>query len=1007
MTGPPAAADAGRYDAFLSYAREDSDFAVHTLHAGLSSRGLDVWLDREDILGGALWRERVWRGIEACKAFLFVMSPDSVASDACRAELELAVAAHKRIVPIVYRDVEEPEVLPALAEPEWIFLRKEDNQSHGIDQLVEALETDLDWRDQHTRLAGRAREWLDGGRDRSFLLRGRDLRAAEAWAAQQGGHRERPTTEQVEYIARSRQAAGRRARALVGALAAGLVIAIGLGVLALIQRNQAVANQAAAQSEADANAAQLELAVDPGKAVADALNAVRERDTFSADLILRKAVAEDQFRGLLLGQTGVRALAFDPADSDLLISGANDGTVRVWNAATDRSEAVLPGPTGERGLQVDDLAFSSDGSLIAAAYNDGTVRVWKRQGFDLAFPALVVDRAAAVNQISFNPKAPELLATSGNGQAYVYSIQTGKLINKIAPPLGGGAAIVGSYSPDGTRVLLSYQDGLVVLHLSGGPVVTLGAQGSTVNEAAFSPDGQRIVVALKDGTTQLATGTGQLVADLHVSHGVTVSGGFGKAAESAAFSPDGALAAVGYSDGEVGIFNGRSGAFENLIRTGLSTIPRVRFSPVGTFLATEADDGTIRVWNPLSGEQLSLLTHGLKPLASLAYSADGSLLAAGETAGGVDVWEPLPGRVLAHYRPVASAAFSPDGKFLVLAGVEVGLLSSSTGRFLRTVSVHAGSYQVPVFSRDGSLLAVPARTSTRVISLRSRRIVDLAASADPNAQAGFLTPTGDFSPDDKFYAQGSSAGSVTVWSVATGDEVTHLRGHTGPVNVVRYSPSGRLLASAGSDGISYIESADGRGPVRVLHSGGSVAGLSFSPDGRLLATVTLAGPGGNELQLWNALTGRELGQPQEGMTQFVRFIEDGKELIAGTIANGVGLWKVTPGGLQAVGTFGDNRPLTAAEASGASELGGELLTSEFGAERIYSLGSGQLIGELGVTNHYQVFTSNASGTRVLTVDLPALGGGTYTARLYACDACGSLGQVEAAAQRLVNSERGP
>jgi hypothetical protein len=41
----------------LSYAREDSDFAVDRLREDLSNRGLQVWVDVEDILGGANWRE--------------------------------------------------------------------------------------------------------------------------------------------------------------------------------------------------------------------------------------------------------------------------------------------------------------------------------------------------------------------------------------------------------------------------------------------------------------------------------------------------------------------------------------------------------------------------------------------------------------------------------------------------------------------------------------------------------------------------------------------------------------------------------------------------------------------------------------------------------------------------------------------------------------------------------------------------------------------------------------
>ena len=63
------AAEPGRYDAFLSYSPEDREFVVDRLRAVFLERGMEVWVDVEDIVGGAKWRERVQRGTEAWKAF--------------------------------------------------------------------------------------------------------------------------------------------------------------------------------------------------------------------------------------------------------------------------------------------------------------------------------------------------------------------------------------------------------------------------------------------------------------------------------------------------------------------------------------------------------------------------------------------------------------------------------------------------------------------------------------------------------------------------------------------------------------------------------------------------------------------------------------------------------------------------------------------------------------------------------------------------------------------------
>src|SRR4051794_10896550 len=95
----PATSDPARYDAFLSYAREDSQFVIDRLRSALSAHGHIVWVD-VDIPGGANWRERVKRGIEACKALIFVISPDSVASKECRQELEDTILLNKLIIPV-------------------------------------------------------------------------------------------------------------------------------------------------------------------------------------------------------------------------------------------------------------------------------------------------------------------------------------------------------------------------------------------------------------------------------------------------------------------------------------------------------------------------------------------------------------------------------------------------------------------------------------------------------------------------------------------------------------------------------------------------------------------------------------------------------------------------------------------------------------------------------------------------------------------------------------------
>src|SRR3954454_21313173 len=77
-------------DAFISYSRRDQAF-VGGLREALQTTGRSVWVDEDAIPPGAPWRQELGTAIEACIAFVFVISPDSLDSTECRRELVRAV----------------------------------------------------------------------------------------------------------------------------------------------------------------------------------------------------------------------------------------------------------------------------------------------------------------------------------------------------------------------------------------------------------------------------------------------------------------------------------------------------------------------------------------------------------------------------------------------------------------------------------------------------------------------------------------------------------------------------------------------------------------------------------------------------------------------------------------------------------------------------------------------------------------------------------------------------
>jgi len=186
---------------FVSYSRKDSVVARKLIDA-LSFIEQDVWVDWEDIPPAADWLEQIFRGIESADAFIFLISPDSVASEVCNVEIKRAALNNKRIIPVVLRDVEPKTTNEIIRRLNWTFMREQDNFEEGLAKIKVAIELDLPWVEEHNRLQARALHW-HRKKEPSLLLRGRDLRNAKNMLATTTSKDPIPTELQTTYIQHS------------------------------------------------------------------------------------------------------------------------------------------------------------------------------------------------------------------------------------------------------------------------------------------------------------------------------------------------------------------------------------------------------------------------------------------------------------------------------------------------------------------------------------------------------------------------------------------------------------------------------------------------------------------------------------------------------------------------------------------------------------------------------------------------------------------------------------
>jgi hypothetical protein len=369
---------------FLSYSRKDRERA-QSIADVLRERHFGVFKDTDDILPTEEWRDRLEQLVAEADTVIFLLSPHSAKSDVCAWEVDHATALNKRIAPIVIEETDAKDIPPELARLNFIFCTERDRFEDAVDSIVSALNVDIDWIREHTRLAGLAARWEKADRPGRLLLRGQDIADAEQWRDTHPKNAPEVTPLQAGFIGESRNGAARRQRNWVAGSLGVAAATIALAVFAWFQSIEAD-NQ---RSVAEQNAVE-----------ADRQRGVAEQNAEEADR--QRQIAEDRRRDALKNlaanrlRAGDRAgglLALVDADPDhvavpILRAGLLDGST-VLNTVEVGDPFILNGALYQRGEvaapSVPLTGFPARwqapvGDSIALISDSGAVRLHARSG---------------------------------------------------------------------------------------------------------------------------------------------------------------------------------------------------------------------------------------------------------------------------------------------------------------------------------------------------------------------------------------------------------------------------------------------------------------------------------------------------------------------------------------------------------------------------------------------------------------------------------------------------
>jgi WD40 repeat protein len=518
----------------------------------------------------------------------------------------------------------------------------------------------------------------------------------------------------------------------------------------------------------------------------------------------------------------VQAVTFGP---DGLWSVEEGGGLRRWEAATGR---LLNRYDLEEDATV--WAFRPDGRLLAGCSAD--LILWD---IPSARRRMIIPQPAWVTSVAFLPDSDLVATGHDDGIVRLWDGADGQLLREFRGYFRSVSAL--AFSPDGKRIVSAGEDKLMLIwNMASGEIEgLLGGHTDRIPALLWHPDGRRIISAGWDTTARIwdvETREPIILLNSHVGQVVALG-----------LSSDGNLLAC--ADGENAVHIWDLSVYEELhvLRDTGAELRCLAFNADGTKLAAGGADYSLHLWQTNTGQCLSGKVEPPGAAASVSISPNGQRLV-GVHGSALRIWNTDSGELTEqrHDPELRTAAYSPDGQLLALAGEGVILQDTATGRSRPLPEGPMPPITVMAFAPAAPLLAGAGDASADVWIWNTR--TGEPALLIPDAAPGCTVQCLAFHPRRPalavggcdWYETGGSDGTVILWDVTSKRREVLLGGGA---TAIAFDPTGCRLAVAGLDHVVRVWDLIERRLVgeRIGHAD-TVRGLAYSPAGGRLATAS-------------------------------------------------------------------------------------------------------------------------------------------------------------------------
>jgi WD40 repeat protein/serine/threonine protein kinase len=599
----------------------------------------------------------------------------------------------------------------------------------------------------------------------------------------------------------------------------------------------------------------------------------------------------------------------------LVLSGSNDGMVRLWNAVSGQCARELTGHTA----LVHTVALSDDDRYALSGGWDNTVRYW-----DLPHGTclhVMEGHSEAVQVVAFIPGGKMALSASADASLRLWDLENGQ---ELAVLSGHKDTVwAAAVSRDGnTAVSASYDNTLRVWDLKSARCTkVINWVRSCTSNLSLSRDGKRALLAAGDSRLWLV--------DLQTGQPLRSFIGHPGGVNAVQVTPDDRWALSGGADGKLRLWDLESGVCLRTFNAHASSVNSIAIAAGKVLAATGGNDQVVRLWWLTSGNQapyVTVLPRSSKEITELTSQMEDSLrlaeesIAAGDYTAAVEIvqearntpgyqqnprlletWNRL-GRygVRADLRAVWPAAnpIPQPAEVHALAVTPDGRLAFTGGEdaVLRIWDLDSGDCLHELEGHDERILSIalaPARNlAFSASSDATLRVWDVATGACLDVLAGHTSEVNcvDITPDGRLGLSASNDRTLRLWDLSAGKTLRVLKGHVHYVRGGIFIPGGVLALSAGWDKTLRLWDLASGECLRVLGGHSEVIdALAVAPTGRLAASAGLD----HVIKVWELPSGKlrgnaeNLSEPAHCLT----FSPDARYVYSGHEDGAIGIWR--------------------------------------------------------------------------------------------------------------------